>query len=126
MNGFKPCTQGCVELYAFQWMAIHFNGRQSAPLQLICQTMQTSTVFWIRPICALLFCAVSDTEIDKPPNKCLMCSMIIFVLMQYINCEDYLTFTVQQCNDATCALQTPFAQLLPAFLNMAHLLSHCD
>lgn len=55
-----------------------------------------------------------------------MCSMIIFVLMQYINCEDYLTFTVQQCNDATCALQTPFAQLLPAFLNMAHLLSHCD
>ena len=55
--------------------------------------------------------------------------MIMFVLMQYINCEDYLTFTVQQCNDAVCvhaalgALQTPFAQLLPAFLNMAHLLS---
>jgi hypothetical protein len=82
-------------------------GGKFAQLQLICQTrMQCQAVqccmHWsFSNFCALICRAVSGTEVDKP-QKLLMCSVIIVVVMRRMDCEDCHIYTslTQYSNNA--------------------------
>lgn len=105
-------------------------GGKFAQLRLICQTrmqclsLQCSVVcIGVFQTCALLCRAVSGTEVDKP-QKLLMCSMIILVVMRRMDCEDYVTFTrisvKQQCRQYIVLMATV------SFLGQINVIHHSN